>query len=477
MELERTGTVSVLHCGAAVKYVVGLIDKDLSFAMPNAEWVESFIAGRWDGRIRLYSKRGSDIVFPGGLTSRVLECLRKSNLPTIHFRDRREDGAETHPISPTWGDCILREYQKDVVAIACESEGGSLLCAVRSGKTTMAARIVYELKSRALFVAPSDALVEQALHSFRNNLRGIRITALGGGLGDDDTGDVVIASIQTLAARSKTPWFREMTTAFGVVIVDEVHHLVGAQDAWRETILQFDAWRKFGLSGSLFTDNESVQLHGESVCGPPLARLSIEMLTRLGFLVPLHIRFLRHDSEPLPKGWTPKHVARGIVECAARNERILEETCALAKRGEKVLIDVGRVGHARSLWKELRGRLGGKRVSLMVGDDGTAVRKEVMASFNDGSRPVIVSTLLGEGVDVPDLRYVINGEGGSASPSTLQRLRNITPAPGKTDAVLIDFVDLHHPTFASWTKGRLGLYLAQKVFTYEVEPPLSSERT
>lgn len=476
MELERTGTLSVLHCGAAVKYVIGLIDESLSFAMPNAEWVESFNSGQWDGRIRLYSKRGGDLRFAGGLTQRVLERLEKSNVPDIDFVDRREDGSVTHPIAPTWGDCTLRPYQEEVVERACESDGGALLCAVRSGKTTMAARIVYKLKARTLFVAPSDALVEQALHSFKNNLRDIRITALGGGLGDDDTGDVVIASIQTLAARAETPWFKELTTAFGIVIIDEVHHLVGAQDAWRECILQFDAWRKFGLSGSLFTENESVLLHSEAVCGPPLAELPIELLTRLGFLVPLHVRFLRHDAEQLPQAWTPKHVSRGIVECAPRNERILAETCALATRGEKVLIDVGRVGHARALWKELRARLGGKRVSLMVGDDAPAVRKEVMASFSDGSRPVIVSTLLGEGVDVPDLKYVVNGEGGSASPSTIQRLRNLTPAPGKTEAVLIDFVDHHHSTFVSWTRGRLGLYRAQKVFTYEVEPRVD-ERT
>jgi superfamily II DNA or RNA helicase len=291
------------------------------------------------------------------------------------------------------------------------------------------------------------------------------------GLGEDDpTGDIVIASIATLCARRASRWWRDFHAAFGLVFFDELHHLLGLGEEWRDTALGISAARRYGLTGTLYADDPQVRLWSHALCGPVLHRTTIKRLMDAGHLTPLTIRFVRHNA-PTSKerDWSPSTYKHQIVECETRNTRLVEEALAYAKQGRHVLIDVSRVGHGRELLRILRGLLRPGQAKLLTGSSSDDERREVIADFVAGKVKVLVSTFLGEGVDIPQLDVVINAEGGRASASTIQRLRNLTPFPGK-EAVLIEPIDDHHQSLAEWTKERVMMYRAERCFKITIEP-------
>jgi superfamily II DNA or RNA helicase len=55
---------------------------------------------------------------------------------------------------------------------------------------------------------------------------------------------------------------------------------------------------------------------------------------------------------------------------------------------------------------------------------------------------VLFGTIVGEGVDMPELAVVINAEGVNSRVAVMRRLRNIPGSEGKWHAVVIDFADI-----------------------------------
>jgi len=81
---------------------------------------------------------------------------------------------------------------------------------------------------------------------------------------------------------------------------------------------------------------------------------------------------------------------------------------------------------------------------LVTGRDTKKVRKIVMDTLNGGCINPVITTLYGEGVDIMPLNAVTIAGGGMSSIETFQRLRSITPGPGKDRGVVVDFMDNVH---------------------------------
>jgi superfamily II DNA or RNA helicase len=120
----------------------------------------------------------------------------------------------------------------------------------------------------------------------------------------------------------------------------------------------------------------------------------------------------------------------------------------------------------------LRRHVGSKYVAAVTGKTTTSLRKKIIAGFRAGAIRVVAGTVLGEGVDIPELDVVINGEGGRGYVPTMQRLRCLTPHPGKTRGILVDFMDNHHPQLSTSTEERMAIYSSEPSFRfrYEVDP-------
>jgi len=259
------------------------------------------------------------------------------------------------------------------------------------------------------------------------------------------------------------------------IVVHNCHHL-GTGDEWRKVVLSLRAKIKVGLSATVQfwdraqpSDLEDIWLRG--VCGPVVASVEMEALFEAGHLLCPKVQIVHPamDSLDLPEKtpWT-KVYAAGIARNVIRNDLIA--TAAFTHRWAGVFVDCSQVGHARDI--AMRIRATGAPVSLLLGDTDSETRQKAIQDFRrrlqpwEGSRragdpAILVGTILGEGVDIPELAVVINAEGGSGWIPTIQRLRNLTPSPGKQcPPLIIDFADTHHPILQRWSEQRMATYRA-----------------
>lgn len=447
------------------------LDKPLSFEVPGAMFAQSVADGFWDGRKRLVKKlrtAGGGLIFPAGLTGRALSVLQRKRIDAT-WEDARTDGPPLLGVAD-WHGPELRDYQQAAVDAVVDAHGGTIRLPTRAGKTVVAAALIARLGVRSLFLVPSKLLLHQTRRSFEACLPGLGVTTLGDG--DKDTsGDVVVATVESLAARMGTRAFAAMQRTFGLVIVDECHHQTGDGDKWREAVLAVESPYKVGLSATvgLETDSDGQDLWLEGMTGPIVYSVEISDLIDRGFLVRPEVRFRRHGA-PLSKGkWSIKRYGELIVDCEERNATIVREARDLAAQGYRVLIDVSQVRHGKLLAKLLRQDLPTKQVALLVGQTNDADRLAVTQAFREGSIRVLVATIMGEGVDVPEIEVVINAEGGCGEVATKQRLRNLTLCPGKTQAIVIELVDDHHKLLRDWTLQRLKIYRGERAFRIRVQ--------
>lgn len=447
------------------------LDRPLSYLVRNYFFSPAFKARRWDGRMHLLRK-GSDgsVAVPLGLTGRAI--LIASNKGYTVTRDPEPDIGAV--ISPEWTGKSLRDYQVAAVAAAVAAGRGLLNLPIRSGKTLLAARVIYEMKRKTLFCVSSRMLLDQAVAVFQESLRGIRVTRVGDGEWDA-SGDVVVATMQTLVKHRQEREFAALAREYGVVFVDECHHTCGTGDAWRDVIIGLEARHKFGLSAtfklSTKDQNETESIWLQALCGDLLYKADFSALIDRGFLARPLVRFHRHNAPDLDdwKVWSQSVVADGIVSCEARNNCIAWLACEAVRRGSRVLVDAGRIKHVRVLAGKIADLLPPGQVYSIIGATDEDTRKKVLVGIESGSIKVVVGTVLGEGIDLPHLDVVINAEGGKAEVSTVQRLRNLTACEGKGQAIIEDFIDDHHRYLHKWSRARFRIYSAEGSFDLSVQ--------
>lgn len=469
MQIIRTGTwCTILEEEADRAVVYAALERPFSFRVAGAEFSEAYRTGQWDGRIRLVKRqRHGGILFPAGLWDEALQILAKAGYTPRHV-DARMDLEPRIRGLDRWMGPELRDYQRAAVRSATKAGGGILRLPVRAGKTMIAAALIKHYGQKALFVVPSDMLVQQTVKAMQRSLPDALVTVVGGG--DWDTsGDVVVATIQTLQGNLETRKYQALAQAFPVVFIDEVHHTGSTGDEWREAALGLNARHKFGLSatvelGKRAQDAGSIWLR--AVCGSLVYSIGISDLIEMGFLVRPMIRFVQYSTTNMDKlaAAYATLYSQLITKCEARNAVIVAEAQRYARDGRGTLVDVAQIGHTRHLADQIARGLPPGKVAVLTGSSSAEERVQVLAAFRTGQVRVIVGTIMGEGVDVPEIEVVINAEGGKAKTSTIQRLRNLTLHPGKTEAIVVEMADVHHPKLRDWTLERLQTYRKERAF-------------
>jgi superfamily II DNA or RNA helicase len=119
---------------------------------------------------------------------------------------------------------------------------------------------------------------------------------------------------------------------------------------------------------------------------------------------------------------------------------------------------VDRIEHADLLAR----RLSDLDPVLLTGELSAARRARAMAKVREGARLTVATVhLMGEGVDVPGWDLLFLASPISGGPRTLQAVGRVArPAPGKTRALVVDFVDSRTPALAAAWRARRRLYAA-----------------
>lgn len=474
----------------AQRSTIRKLEKITSYMVAGAYFSKAFQRKVWDGRehlLKFSNKHGYRA--PVGLLEDIITELKRLKIEYKLETKGWKIPAVEHVFYAWNTEIQLRPYQQEAVdailAPGHQHGRGILKMPIRSGKTKTAASIICALAVRTLFVVPSQMLLYQTQKSLADSLCQ-SIGIIGDSIWDES--NVTVATIQTLTrarggerkittpdGKEKTvkvppdPRYKELIECYRCVIFDECHHLKG--EAWHQVLMEFQALYKIGLSATAYLDNESENEKGviwlKACCGDIRVDINTSRLIEEGWLMRPDVK-LYPITEPDLIGyrWSAELRNLAIYENKTRNQLIAALAAEQVASHLTVLIVTNRLNQV-ALLAELMEDFG-LSYATVVGEDTMEVRQERVDDFIQGDIDVLIGTVFGEGIDIPEIECVINAEGGRDIKTTVQRMRNLTPNEGKKDAVFIDFLDMTNSYFAKHSKERLEVYRSESAFQVQV---------
>ncbi|WP_404353436.1 DEAD/DEAH box helicase family protein [Exiguobacterium aurantiacum] len=311
-----------------------------------------------------------------------------------------------------------------------------LVLATGLGKTYLSAFFARQFK-RVLFVAHQRELLLQAEKSFLNVANDWKTgLLLGGESRNQDTADVVFASIQTLASKQRMEQYDP--EQFDLIIVDEFHH--SAAPSYRRVLDYFQPKFLLGLTATpdrldggdvyaLCDDNVAFQMHFTE---------AIEE----SFLTPFHyvgiydeidysqIRLIngrRYDQEELLAEQLKESVAEKIYRAWSEHHQ------------SRALGFCSSVIQAEYLADYFR-RQGVQAVALH--SQAEYDRTEVIAQLKQGQLDIIFAVnLFNEGVDIPEIDTLLFCRPTESLTVFTQQIgRGLRLSKGKTHCTIIDLI-------------------------------------
>jgi superfamily II DNA or RNA helicase/ribosomal protein S27AE len=390
--------------------------------------------GFWDYRIRLMNKtRRGDYYFPIGLLSNVTEILKAYGY-TIELLGMPRKPQKT--LELTWTGPDLRNYQDEAVAKAKamleRGEGCILELATGAGKSMSALNIIKEMGTPTLIVVHTSELMDQWFEVI-NKIFEIKASRYGNK--KKEIGDITIAMVQSLVRAKTFP-----LDQFKMLVMDEVHHCPA--DTFYKIAMKTNAFYRIGLTATPRREDGN-ELKFFAAIGPIIKVITIKELIEQGYLAKPKFKFLQ-----APPGGTGKNYAEAyknqIVMNDARNELIAKEAKRLIAEGHSVYIHVTQIAHGKQIAQKIEGS---KFIygTALKGESQSALNKlriKELEDFKRGKLMGLVSTLLGEGVDIPNLDAIIMAAGGKSEVAMIQRVgRGLRPKKGTNEAIIVDILD------------------------------------
>lgn len=392
------------------------------------------------------------------------------------------DTVQHERLADDWRVPPLRWYQE--LALArwdAAGQRGVVALPTGAGKTLVAIAAIARLGAPALCVVPTRVLLDQ----WARTIAACWPHSIGR-LGD---GDRTVAPITVATYASAVAWAPRVGDRFGIVIVDEAHHVGGWCPA--DLLEMLVAPARLGLTA---TPPAAGGALGHRI-GPVVYSLAVADLAGDALaehdvvLVPvaltrqerLRYRELRGRFAAVYASLartTPALAWREFVELARRTERGRDALDAWRAYRALLAYPAGK----RAALRDLLGRHAGARTLIFTGDNATAYRvarellvmpftheigraerAAVLERFRTGELSALVSSqVLDEGLDVPDADVAIIVGGSSSSRRHVQRIgRVLRPRDGKR-AVIYELVVEESTELGYVRRRRAGLEQAAR---------------
>ena len=343
---------------------------------------------------------------------------------------------------------LLRDYQEAVATTfrnaLVDTGRAQIVMATGLGKTVVMADVVADLvrdqlieDNRVLVLAHTRELVDQLHHAFWLQLpKWVPTHQLSDGETPAYWDGITFATVQSTRTRL------EALPQFGLVLVDEAHH-IGA-DMFRKTI---EVLNPRMLGGVTATPWRGDRYDLDVILGPPLVRIGISEGLRRGFLTEADYRLLADNVD-----WEfVQKASRHNYSLGELNRRLIlptrdEEAARIIK---EVFDQEGRRGgivfspsivHAQIFSGMLRRY--GLRVEAISSDTSTRDRDILMSRFRAGQLDLVATVdVFNEGVDVPDVDLIVFMRVTHSRRIFVQQLgRGLRISPHKDRVVVLDFV-------------------------------------
>jgi superfamily II DNA or RNA helicase len=432
-----------------------LLNKSVSYEIPGAIFTSSYKLGLSDGT-KSYLTAANKL--PIGIFKSLFP--EHSLVYDTKFTDITFDDI---PLYVNNSSYERRDYQLEAINNVLKHKRGLVNSVVGSGKSLIAAATISYLlskkpKTKVLFIVYDKNILSQTLNNFKK-YGFTQVTQYGDSV-KNLSGDIIVGTIQSLS-RIQNP--KKVLADITCCFVDESHHTKSRTS--KEIIKKLYSCNFFiGLTGTVPKDKSLARAEIMALLGPVIFKFDMSKGVEQNNIAPVKCIFYKLPYNEEVKSQVIdrknyKHIwDKAICESKQRNKAItdiLKYTIALLETPGIVLVD--RVLHGNELANNL---LSNSQIKLcqMYGADNVVVRELKKEALMKDNINVIISSVLGEGVDLRISPVIaINAAGRKNFIQQIQFLGRIVRSNEKFGdfRVSYDIYDTAHPMLRKHSEERL----------------------
>ena len=354
----------------------------------------------------------------------------------------------------------LYEYQRNAVNAVLVAKNGILVMPCGSGKTQCGLEIISRIGGRALWLTHTQDLLNQSKARAESVLSGAAFGSITAGKVNIGT-HITFATVQTMCKLDLSA-YRDQ---WDVIIVDECQHCCGTPTRvtqFYKVVSRLSARYKIGLTA---TPKRSDGLHQSmfALLGGKIFEVTKADVAHTTCPVKVQV---------VETGWMPDYDAvlmgDGTIDYSKLIDNMVNDTNRLCvvinainiiPKGSPIMVLANRIVYLEQLLSLYDGKavcLSGQGQSKKT----KAERKAALEKLNNGDLDCVFATyqLAKEGLDVPNLRYVIFATPEQNETTVIQSVGRVgRKAAGKEYGTVVDFVD-DFGMYIGWFNKRKRYY-------------------
>ncbi len=347
-----------------------------------------------DRYFKLIEETPNEIIIPRGAAGKLLRFCKENKIEYdfVDARIKKESVLFNSSIH-------LREQQIAVKEAATKKDFGVIVAPPGSGKTIICLSIIAEKQQPALIIVHRKQLAIQWIERIESFL-GIPKKDIGIiGQGKNTIGkQITIAMIQSLDKLLKSAEANKYENSFGVIIVDECHHVPA--DTFRNTITKLHSFYLYGLTATPFRKYNDGKLIF-SYLGEIIAEIK-PLLTETTGGAKIIIRDTILSIPYNSKTDKFETLSKILVHDSARNKLILDDVFNELSKGKKIVIVTERKDHIETLNQYLKQKY---ETVTLSGEDSESNKTAKWKMLNEGNFQALITTgqYFGEGSDIQNI--------------------------------------------------------------------------